>query len=303
MPAPLSTDIAQAFRRLSPERYPLLAHVTRDEVYDRGRWMAPGGLLLARLLADHLSLHSGSTVVDLGCGRGQSSVLLARDYGASVVSVDLWISAAERQQAAMAAGVAERITALQGDIRRGLPQGGPPVDGIFCLQAFHTFGAHRGLLRYLATLLKPGGRLVFAQGCFSEEPGELGSPFTDTGGWDVRYDTYHSPPWWRTLVESSGAFSVDACHEVVDGNILWEDDVRYRGDRTGWSHDFLAKSGWLMRHILHGRSNRPRLTHMLLAATRLPLLPRPANMTEPSSLCPPVTNSACSTRTTLEELR
>lgn len=230
--------------------------------------MAPGGLLLAHQMAEQLALAPGSTVIDLGCGRGQSSVFLATEYQASVVSIDLWVSAEDRRRAAAAAGVADRITPLQGDIRRGLPEVCPPADAIFCLQAFHTFGAQRGLLRYLATLLRPGGRLCFAQGCFSEEPGELRPPFTDTDGWDVRYDTYHSPAWWRSHVESSRAFTVETCHEVLDGDLLWEDDVCYRGDRAGWSQDYLARSGWLMRHILHGRSSRPALTHMLLAATR-----------------------------------
>lgn len=268
-PARQEVPIARAFRRLSPERHPLLTRLTRDDVYDHGQWMAPGGLLLAHQMAAHLALAPGSTVLDLGCGRGQSSVYLATEQGASVISLDLWMSVDDRRRVAAAAGVADRVTPLQGDIRRGLPCTCPPVDAIFSLQAFHTFGTHRGLLRYLATLLKPGGRLGIAQGCFTDEPGELRTPFTDTDGWDVRYDTYHSPAWWRTHVESSGAFSVETCEEVVDGDILWEDDVAYRGDRAGWSQDYLATSGWLMRHILHGRSGRPRLTHLLLTATRL----------------------------------
>lgn len=268
VPALGPVQVAQAFRRLSPERHPLLARLTRDDVYDRGRWMAPGGLLLAHQMATHLGLTPGSTVLDLGCGRGQSSVFLATEHDVSVVSLDLWVSVEERHRVAAAAGVADRITPLQGDIRRGLSRAFPPVDAIFCLQAFHTFGTHPGLLRYLATLLKPGGRLCVAQGCFSDELDELVPPFTDTDGWDVRYDTYHSPWWWRTHVEASGAFNVDCCDELVDGDLLWEDDVAYRGDRAGWSQDYLARSGWLMRHILHGRAGRPRLTHLLLAATQ-----------------------------------
>lgn len=268
VPALGPVHIAQAFRRLSPERHPLLTRLTRDDVYDQGRWMAPGGLLLAHQMATHLALAPGSTVLDLGCGRGQSSVFLATEHDASVMSLDLWVSAEERHRVAAAAGVADRITPLQGDIRRGLPSTCPRVDVIFCLQAFHTFGTHRGLLKYLATLLKPGGRICVAQGCFSDELDGLGAPFTDTDGWDVRYDTYHSPWWWRTHVEASGAFIVDFCDEVVDGDILWEDDVAYRGDRAGWSQDYLATSRWLMRHILHGQSGRPRLTHLLLTATR-----------------------------------
>ena len=107
-----------------------------------------------------------------------------------------------------------------------------------------------------------------AQGCFSEEPGELRPPFTDTDGWDVRYDTYHSPAWWRAHVGTSGAFDVETCVELEDGDVMWEDDVLYRGDRAGWSADYLSRAGWLIRHIRHGQTHRSRLTHLLLKAVR-----------------------------------
>lgn len=145
-PSFTASEIRAVFRRTSPEHHPVLRRHTRDEVYDGGRWMAPGGLLLANHMVDHLAPTPGSTILDLACGRGQSSVFLAKGYGASVVSVDYWI--------------------------------------------------------------------------------------------------------------------------VVDGDVLWEDDVLSRGDRAGWSDDYLARSQWLIRHILHGRSHQPSLTHMLLAATR-----------------------------------
>jgi SAM-dependent methyltransferase len=230
--------------------------------------MAPGGLLLASQIADHLAPKPASTILDLGCGRGQSSVFLAKDYGASVVSMDFWISAEERRQSATEAGVPHLVTPLEGDIRRGVPMKRRSFDAIFCLQAFHCFGTAPAFLPYLASLLRPGGTICIAQGCFSEEFGEVPQPFADTDGWNAGYHTYHSPAWWRAHFTSSGAFDVSVCREVAGGDVLWEDDVLYRGERAGWSEDYLARSRWLIRHILHGRSHRPSLTHMLLAATR-----------------------------------
>ena len=267
-PSPSAAEIQVLFRRATAEHFPVLGHHTRDEVADGGRWMAPGGFLLASQMADHLAPKPGSALLDLGCGRGQSSIFLAKTYGASVVSMDFWINAEERRQSASDAGVEHLIVPLDGDIRRGVPMGRHSFDAIFCLQAFHCFGTKPAFLRYLASLLKPGGRICIAQGCFSDEFAEVPPPFTDTDGWNADYATYHSPDWWRNHFESSGAFDVDVCHEVAGGDVLWEDDVLYRGDRAGWSEDYLARSQWLIRHIRHGRTSRPSLTHLLLAATR-----------------------------------
>lgn len=260
--------IRSTFRRLTPERHPILAQCTRDVVYDEGRCMAPGGLILVDAIGRQLALQPGQSVLDLGCGRGQSSIYLAARYGVSVTSVDLWITADERRRAAAAAGQAHRITPWQGDIRRGLPPGAQRFDAIVCAQAFHLFGTTAAMVRYLATLLGPGGTLCIAQGCFSEECAEIPEPFGDTGGWQADYARYHSAPWWRARIEASGVFDVEACAAFEDGDVMWEDDVLYRGDRAGWSADYLSRAGWLIRHVQYGQTHRPRLTHLLLKAVR-----------------------------------
>lgn len=239
-----------------------------DEVHGNGDWMAPGGLALAQLMAEQLALKRGQRILDLGCGRGQSSVFLARRYGVQVVSVDLWISAGERNRRAVEAGVGSHVVSLQGDIRRGLPQQFGSFDAIFCLQAFHCFGTNRATLRYLASLLKPAGMLCFAQGCFRQEPEELPPVFKDTGGWDVDYGSYHSAGWWRDHLADCGLFEVLTAGEVEEGQVLWEDDVLRRGDRTGWSDAFVLNAQWLIRHIAHGQTLEPTLTHCIVCAKR-----------------------------------
>lgn len=269
-----ATTIRTTFRRLTSERHPILAQLSRDAVYDEGRFMAPGGLVLVDFLGRRLALQPGQSVLDLGCGRGQSSIFLAARYGVSVTSVDLWMTAEERRHIAAAAGLTNQITALQGDIRKGLPPGMRGFDAITCAQAFHTFGTAGGLVRYLATLLKPGSKLCITQGCFSDECAVLPEPFIDTDGWQADYARYHSAPWWRAHVASSGVFDVEGCAEFEDGGVMWEDDVLYRGDRAAWSDDYLARAGWLIRHIQHGHTHRPRLTHLWLTAIRRSPQPR-----------------------------
>jgi SAM-dependent methyltransferase len=157
---------------------------------------------------------------------------------------------------------------MQGDITRGLPSGLERFDAVFCLQAFHCFGTRLSTVRYLATLLKPGGRLCISQGCFKQEPITLPPLFRETGGWQPEYEKYHSPGWWRDHLLASGEFEVELAEELPHGGAIWEDDVLYRGDRSGWSDEFLTRSGWLIRQIAHGQTGTPSLTHCIVRAVK-----------------------------------
>lgn len=265
---PTAEDVLGGFRRLTPQRHPMLHVTSRDKIYDECNWMAPGGLLLAGRMAEQLSLCPGERVLDLGCGRGQSSVFLASMYGTEVVSLDLWVSASERQQAAVEASVGGLVTPMQGDIARGLPAGLGGFDAIFCMQSFHCFGTRASVVRYLASLLRPGGRICFAHGCFRDEPAPLPALFQETDRWHAEYEKYHSPGWWGNHLQVAGTFDVGVSQEVPDGDILWEDDVLYRGDRAGWSDAFLSNAQWLIRQIAHGQTSSPTLTHCIVCAKR-----------------------------------
>jgi SAM-dependent methyltransferase len=254
-------------RTLDPRRHPLLATMTREVMYDRGRMMAPGGLYLAQQMSHALGLQPGQRVLDLGCGRGQSSAFLAARHDVDVVSVDAWIDVGLRRHEARRWGVEHRITSLQADFRRGLPAGIGAFDHIFCMQAFHCFGAAAWAPSYVASLLRPGGQLCLAQTCFDREVAPLPPVFRDTDGWRSDYGSYHSPSWWRRHLESRGELEVTHCEELPDGDVLWEDDVLYRGDACEWREDFVRGAAWLCRQLLWGHTRTPRLTHFLLLAS------------------------------------
>ncbi len=57
--------------------------------------MGPNAWLVAEELTAGLSLKKGMRVLDLGCGRGLTSVFLAEKFGVQVFAVDLWTSATE----------------------------------------------------------------------------------------------------------------------------------------------------------------------------------------------------------------
>src|SRR3990172_8586282 len=81
-----------------------------------GGSLHPGGDQLSLRLGRALHLSAGDVVLDLACGNGHTAILLAREFGCSVVGVDY---SAENIRAAtaaaLAAGLEQRAAFFQGD--------------------------------------------------------------------------------------------------------------------------------------------------------------------------------------------
>ena len=273
MPVRMEAEqIRSHFRRIDRSRYPEVSSYSWDEIYGYGDAMAPGGLYLAAKMAASLDIKVGDTVLDLACGRGESSIYLAREFGAQVLAVDLRISATTLGDKFRARGCKNSIVPLQLDVDRDIPFAEDWFDAIFCMQAFHSFGGSVEFVRYLLLHLREGGRLCIAGTCFSDEcaPDALPEVYRRTDGWDAEYSRYHSPLWWQELFESCGVVEVLECMELEDGLVMWEDEFLYRGERASWSEDWLAKARWLAEQILYGRDHRPYLTHFIATVEKRP---------------------------------
>jgi len=102
----------------------------------------------------------GTTILDVGCGRGRHAISLAR-HGYHVTGIDLSPRAIEKaRQAAESEGL--DITFRRGDMRE--PAGNASFDGVVNL--FTAFGYfddeadHLRAMRAMTTALKPGGWFV-----------------------------------------------------------------------------------------------------------------------------------------------
>ena len=155
-----------------PDRYP------RSSRYDPA-WlldldMGPNPLWLLEDLARDLDLRPGMQVLDLGSGKGATSVFLAREYGVQVVAADWWIAADEAAAVFASAGVASRVTAVRAEAH-ALPFGKGSFDAIVSIDAFEYFGTADSYLPYLAGFLRPGGQLGVATPGMTREIRELGA--------------------------------------------------------------------------------------------------------------------------------
>lgn len=178
-----------------PDRYPLSS--AYDPSWVLGLDMGPHPLWqLEDLLAD-VPIRAGSRVLDLGCGRGATSVFLANELDVEVVAVDLWVPETELAGNLGAAGVGDRVTAANADARN-LPFGDEEFDAILSVDAFEYFGTDTRFLPGLLRVLKPGGRLGMTTPALRRDPYDEPPPgyVVDLVGWEAA--GWHSPEWWVT---------------------------------------------------------------------------------------------------------
>ena len=257
--------VRSSFRRLDLSDSPELTEYSRNEIYGGGDNMAPGGLYLAAVMARSMKLKKGDIVLDIGCGRGDSSIFLAKHFGVTVVCFDLWMSSKFLSRKIASKGYRNSVFPLDLDAAQDLPFPDDYFDAMFCMQALHSFGSKADVLRSLLRHLKPGGRFVVGGTCFNEEPrdGRLPEVFSHTDGWNAEYENYHSPSWWKILFESTRLVDVVDVRELSDGLVMWEDDVLSSGERAGWTEDWYNKSKWLIDQLVYSRDHRPSLTHYI----------------------------------------
>jgi SAM-dependent methyltransferase len=119
----------------------------------------PGGAELTRRLADCLSLRGGEQVLDVACGIGTTSLLLATERGVDVLGIDLGEAQVERaSRRAQAARLGGRVRFKVGDAER-LPVDGGAYDAVVCECALCTFPDKASAVGELARAVRPGGRV------------------------------------------------------------------------------------------------------------------------------------------------
>jgi SAM-dependent methyltransferase len=126
--------ILSAFRAPDRTQYPELQGYSREECYQD--FFGGGGLYLAAHMVRTLHLQPDNIVLDLGCGKGSTSLFLAKHYGVKVIALDLWTSAEFLRQKFSVHGYEEQIIPIQMDATQPLPFPLNHFDSIFCMNSF-----------------------------------------------------------------------------------------------------------------------------------------------------------------------
>jgi len=119
----------------------------------------PGGAELTRRLASALALEPEEHVLDVACGIGTTSLLLAGERGVGVLGVDLGEAQIVRARSqAHKAGLGGQVRFEIGDAEQ-LPVEDGSFDAAVCECAFCTFTDKTTAARELSRVLRPGGRV------------------------------------------------------------------------------------------------------------------------------------------------
>ena len=107
--------------------------------------MGPNSIrILEALLKQHpLQLSADDTILDLGCGTGLSSLVAAKESGAKVTAVDLWIRAEDNAKRFEYWKINQQISPVHADANE-LSFEPKQFQAMISIDSYHYYGGHEG---------------------------------------------------------------------------------------------------------------------------------------------------------------
>ena len=177
----------------------------RTEKYDQAfladNMMGPNSLKILEELVENVPLKKGMRVLDLGCGKGLTSIFLAREYGVQVFALDLWVSATDNYQRFQEMGVDDAVIPLHADALE-MPFAEGYFDAVLSVDAYHYVGNNDTFFpEKVRPVLKRNGLVALAfPGLKNEVQGHI--PAEMTPYWEEEaLATWHAQSWWQPKFE------------------------------------------------------------------------------------------------------
>jgi arsenite methyltransferase len=127
-----------------------------------GNELHPGGKATTRRALELIGVGPGDRLLDIACGKGDSSLLAARERGCIVTGIDYGeVAVIDARRAADSAAVGDRVAFRVGDaVALSFDDG--CFDAVLCECSLCTFPDKRRALAEVPRVLRPGGRVAIA---------------------------------------------------------------------------------------------------------------------------------------------
>jgi len=198
-----------------------IGEIEFDDDLVMNNMMGPNALRILEEMIRDLDLKKGMRILDLGCGKGLTSIYLARKYDVTVYAVDLWISATENFERFKEQGLEERIIPIHAEAHN-LPFADGFFDAVVTVDSYQYFGHEEGYLdKHLAPLLKKGGIIVVGIPGLQKEFDD-GVPAEMVPYYKLEYN-FHTCAWWKELWGKSSLVGDIRCREIDCHKKAWRD--------------------------------------------------------------------------------
>lgn len=195
-----------------------------SEKFIRENIMGPNPMKLLEELLQEYPIRENSVVLDLGCGRGVTSVFLAKEYGLKVFATDLWVDPTENKQRFDAMGLThEEIIPINAEAHK-LPYAQEFFDTIVSVDSYHYFGCDKEYLgKHLLPYVKHGGYLLIVMPGLKKDihdnlPEEMLLSWTPED-----LDTMHDTAFWHSTVEATEGVEIVSIYEMENFEECWND--------------------------------------------------------------------------------
>lgn len=186
--------------------------------------MGPNSVrILAELFEKYpLQLAPNDMVLDLGCGTGLTSLIIAKETGAKVFANDLWVSAQENEKRFAAWGVEEQVTPVCEDAN-SLPFEEQQFQVLISIDAYHYFAGSKGFFQEkILPFIKDGGVvLIGIPGLRDAYAGCEKELLTDWLGEDAAM--FKNPKAWQELIGDSDRIESVKVWEMDCFSEAWND--------------------------------------------------------------------------------
>jgi cyclopropane fatty-acyl-phospholipid synthase-like methyltransferase len=196
----------------------------KTEKYDpkwiEENWMGPNPLQLLEELCNNMKLLPSMKVLDMGCGKGLTSIFLAKEFGVTVFANDLWTDPTENLKRFESEGVSDKVFPFHAEAH-ALPYANGFFDAIISIDSYHYYGADEMYFPCtFAKLVKPGGQFgIVCPGLIQEY--KNGYPETHESFWHEDMFSFHSAEWWCNLWRKTKIVDITSCYNIPDPKAIW----------------------------------------------------------------------------------
>ena len=198
---------------------------TYDKHFLLETMMGPNAMRITEELASSLPIAPGMRILDLGCGMGISSILLAEKYDVTVFAADLWISPTDNARRFTERGLDAKIFPFLVDATKEIPFAHEYFDMLISVDSYQYFGTNESMLANLLPFVRKDGYIAVAVPGFNQDFPDGKLPEEIQPFWTPEW-YFYSLSWWKALWEKEPGIEITEFLEMTSCKQAWDDWIQ-----------------------------------------------------------------------------